>query len=86
MEKRSLRPPKRSVRRHHKERLKKKRQFYWLGHEWPMDDRQLGLVVSTPAICNCWQCKNPRHVFKGKDKITIQEKKALLEDIDYMPL
>lgn len=25
--------------------------------------------------CNCWMCRNPRRVFKGKDKLTIQERK-----------
>lgn len=25
--------------------------------------------------CNCWMCRNPRRVFKGKDARTIQEKR-----------
>lgn len=25
--------------------------------------------------CNCWMCKNPRRVFKGKAKLTIQERR-----------
>lgn len=25
--------------------------------------------------CNCWMCKNPRKVLKGKEKLTMQEKR-----------
>lgn len=27
--------------------------------------------------CNCWMCKNPRRIFKGNEKLTIQEKKQI---------
>ena len=27
--------------------------------------------------CSCWMCGNPRKVFKGKEKITMQERKFI---------
>ena len=74
-----MRRTKRVLRRHHRERLKNKRKKYW-GYETDfnpekMDERTLGMIARTATPCSCWQCKNPRRVFKGKDKLTIQERK-----------
>ena len=27
--------------------------------------------------CSCWMCGNPRRFFKGKDKLTLQERRVL---------
>jgi len=63
-------------------RLKKVRANYWgygtssyLGDRY-MQPRTLGLSINTPSPCSCWMCKNPRKVWKGKENITIQERKA----------
>ena len=79
MEKRSLKPPKRSIRRHHKERLKNKRQHYWFGKDH-MNDRKLGIVTETPSPCSSYCCGNPRKWNGGE--LTIQEKKHLEEATD----
>jgi len=68
----------RAERRHHIERLKKKRRYYWYGYNLngkPMDKdkRRLGMVVDTPTPCSCHMCGNPRKYWKEK---TLQEKKA----------
>lgn len=70
----------RAQRRHEREVLKKARQVYW-GHRgpsrlWgePLNERQLGILVSTPAVCSCMGCGNPRkHPGKGKDRLSIAE-------------
>ena len=61
---------KRSERRHHTERLKKKRRIHW-GRE--LSDKELGEVVNTPTPCSCPLCGNPRRHFGAK---TVQEKRA----------
>lgn len=57
----------RAVRRHHVERLRRKRQSYWgYPHHYgvwepeDMDVRQLGRVVQYPQICSCRGCGNQR--------------------------
>jgi hypothetical protein len=62
----------RSDRRHHIERLKKKRRKYWSWGE-NKSDRAIGMLVHTPKTCSCHMCGNPRKYWKEK---TIQEKKA----------
>lgn len=64
----------RSIRRHHYQRLKKKRQHYW---QWPTDNQvltgaSLGICTNTPANCSDMCCGNPRRHF---GEITIQEKR-----------
>jgi hypothetical protein len=58
----------RSIRRHHRARLKEKRKRYWgyprrwKGHEEEMSDHHLGMVVTTPHPCSCWMCCNERRI------------------------
>jgi hypothetical protein len=68
----------RAIRRHHYERLKKSRKFYW-GRIWkssryamnPLTNRQLGVVANTPKVTSCCECcGNPRKVFK---QLTLKE-------------
>ena len=42
-----------------------------------MDSRVVGVMAHSPAICSCQMCRNPRHssLGKGKDKLTIQERR-----------
>ncbi len=65
-----MRSKKRASRRHHRARLKKKRQYY-RGRR--LTDAALGIVVNTPTLCSCWMCGNPRKYFGEQ---TIQERRA----------
>ena len=68
---------KRALRRHHYRRLKRKRKRFWYGADFaPMGPRHLGMAVTTPKVCSCWMCGNPRRYFREK---TLQEKKADLD-------
>ena len=62
-------PPKdlaRAQRRHHADRLKKARTTYWgrhhaqFGRDYPLTERELGILLNTPAVCSCFGCCNPR--------------------------
>lgn len=74
---------KRALRRHHRERLKRKRaSYYWW---WASSDvKRLGKVVTTPCMCSCWMCGNPRKYYKGQwgEERTIQERKYFQESIE----
>lgn len=69
---------KRAVRRHHRERLKKVRQFYW-GRDLRGDARVIGVLVNTAAICSCWMCRNERRLTGER---TVQERKQLQYRLD----
>jgi hypothetical protein len=70
-----MKTTKRSERRHHTERLKKNRRYYW---GWYREDEEMpetikGKVVQYPKKCSCWMgCGNAR---KHHKEITIQEHK-----------
>ena len=55
----------RSIRRHHVDRLKSSRRYFW-GHKRDLsqDARAIGMVVNTPNPCSCYMCGNPRRFFK----------------------
>lgn len=60
----------RALRRHHTERLKRKRAGYFFG--------KAGVkVFHTPALCSCPMCGNPRKWFGER---TIQERR-LFQDL-----
>ena len=62
-----------SVRRHHKERLKKKRKNDMVYHEVFSINKH----VITPKLCSCIMCGNLRKFFgNGKEAKTIQELRA----------
>lgn len=66
----------RALRRHHRARLKKSRQFYWGngyngGRDWT--PRSLGMVVHTPQMCSCLGCGNSR---KWLGERTMQEQRV----------
>lgn len=46
--------------------------------------RFLGRAGVTPVPCSCFMCGNPRRKAKGKEAITIQERKALIAMRDMM--
>jgi len=80
---------KRGIRRHHRERLAKKRSKYWV---YPANDeawmfqrgvyglkQKQGSLIDTPTPCSCYMCGNPR---KHHNEVTLQERISLLETED----
>jgi len=51
----------RALRRHHRERLKIKRNHYW-GRDLRNDPKILAKTVNTPTPCSCWMCCNRRSI------------------------
>lgn len=75
----SLKDQSRALRRHHLQRLKHVRKFYWgYGRHYgteglsQMDARQLGKVVQNPQMCSCACCCNNRRVLGGQ-RLTLAE-------------
>jgi hypothetical protein len=71
----------RALRRHHRARLKKARQFYWGngfagGRQWT--PRSLGMVVHTPQMCSCLGCGNLR---RWMGERTMQERRVYQESV-----
>lgn len=64
----------RALRRHHYQRLKRKRRHYYGGYGRHSDDIQ-GKWADTATVCSCWMCGNPRKYF---GEITRQESLAAL--------
>jgi hypothetical protein len=62
---------KRALRRHHRARLRARRQrtLPWVRG----DARRLAQAIDTPVPCSCWMCGNPRRYFNEK---TPQERRA----------
>lgn len=65
----------RALRRHHRERLKATRRFYWGRGRGAgsASDKTLGMALSTAAPCSCPLCGNPRRHF---GEMTLQELRA----------
>lgn len=60
-------------RRHHRERLMRKRRFHW-GRDLVGDPRRWGMATTTPCACSCWVCGNQR----AHEGATLQERRAML--------
>lgn len=80
---------KRALRRHHRERMLKKRYNQllnrWVYNNGPYDDDWLYLVsrlrLHTPCGCSCPMCGNPRRTGAdgtGNKSLTLQERRNLL--------
>lgn len=71
---------KRALRRHHRERLirKRRRIIWWAEHS------HSGVLANTPCPCSCWMCGNPRKYYKGQwgYERTIQERRYFQESIE----
>jgi hypothetical protein len=53
-------------------------------HRWNigaqfLTPRFIGRAGVTPVPCSCFMCGNPRRKVKGKERLTMQERKALLD-------
>jgi hypothetical protein len=63
-------PPKRSIRRHHYNRIKERAKKIiknWGGTD--LSDKNVGKVASVHgASCSCWMCGNPRHISGERTK------------------
>lgn len=71
---------KRSIRRHHKERLVRLRRDYWGWNDLVKNPnpRRSGMIVNNPCSCSCWMCTSPRKVNgNGKAALTLQEQSDL---------
>jgi len=68
----------RAIRRHHYERLKRKRirDNYW--YHGTLSERWLGIAINTPTPCSCWMCGNPRKYFKQKTRQEIKHELSQL--------
>lgn len=53
----------RAIRRHHIERLKRKRM---ITHKWAKTPRELSIAVKTPRNCSCFMCKNQRYARRDR--------------------
>lgn len=42
----------------------------------------VGRAGTSPVPCSCFMCGNPRRKAKGKERLTMQERKALLYSRD----
>lgn len=42
--------------------------------------REIGRAGTTQVPCSCFMCGNPRRHFKGRETLTIQERKAFLPE------
>lgn len=68
----------RAIRRHHSNRLKQNRRYYH-GQDKAEVPRNLGMVVTTAALCSCAMCGNPRKYFGDR---SIQEQRAMQDVAD----
>ncbi|AWN08709.1 hypothetical protein HOT33_gp048 [Escherichia phage Gostya9] len=75
----------RALRRHHRQRVKNNRKKYWTVFPHEESPKRLGLITTTPCICSCWMCGNPRKYFKnskaGMKTSEIRKMEALITDI-----
>lgn len=61
-----------SIRRHHRARLKNRRQHWW-GRDLRAEPKALAKAINTPTPCSCWMCGNPR---RTQGERTRQERSA----------
>ena len=54
-----------ALRRHHRQRVKNNRKKYWTVFPHEESPKRLGIITTTPCICSCWMCGNPRKFYKN---------------------
>lgn len=78
-------------RHHHKRMIDRVKDFYWLQPKYwfgseESREKHIKQVAENRHPCSCDACRNPRHsgFHKGKEKLTMQERKAYqkIEDDD----
>ena len=73
----------RSIRRHHKQRMKDK----FIRKEkarpyWGINEKNINLYANCKKLCSCWMCGNPRKHAKGENKLSKQERQIRLEEMN----
>lgn len=73
----------RALRRHHRDRLMRKRRYYhWSGiarlDSGEPDQRWVSLHTRTPKPCSCWMCGHVRRL----EGPTIAERRFFSEPVD----
>lgn len=74
----------RADRRHHRDRLKRARRFYWNRDLSKDEERRHSIVTRTPCNCSCTMCGNPRRWFGHVTMAELRDRervKAELEDL-----
>lgn len=75
----------RALRRHHRQRVKNNRKKYWTVFPHEESPKRLGIITTTPCICSCWMCGNPRKHYKnskaGMKTSEIRKMEAMIADI-----
>lgn len=80
-----MKDPKRSLRRHHNERLKEVRKAYSRFNWWENQKRRVGMLLHTPTPCSCPMCGNDRkYLGKTLKELSLEEitKKTEIEETD----
>ena len=77
-------------RHHHKRMLERVKDFVLYKFGWTEEEKakHQRKIAENRQVCSCHMCRNPRHsaFHKGKEKLTMQERKALQEDTDDVQL
>lgn len=61
----------RAKRRHHRERIKRRRRQHFCFNHMEPTPRQIGMRIDTAKLCSCWMCGNARAI----EGDTIQERR-----------
>lgn len=72
----------RAFRRHEEDKRKawaKKKGREWYGVE--PNEKQIGRLAHSPAICSCYMCGNPRKHFKQKTRQEVKADAALVAQL-----
>ena len=63
----------------HRKGLRQCKERWQYKDEW-ITPKAIGWAGTTPVPCSCLLCGNYRRVLKGKDKLTMQERRVRLPD------
>jgi hypothetical protein len=69
----------RSLEIRHRKGLRQCRDIWRYRPTW-LTPKAIGRAGTTPVPCSCAMCGNPRRNLKGKDRLTMKERRALLPD------
>jgi len=71
----------RSMRRHHKQRMKLKfRKRNKLHHYWADGVKSEGIYCKTKCTCSCFMCGNPRKWGKGSNTRTLTKREIIANE------
>lgn len=64
---------------HHEKRIKRKVSSYWNAR--PGDERRIGIVARSHAMCSCVMCGNPKKIEGDKIKYRALNQRGLFEGL-----